>query len=554
MSDELRLQQNSAPLWRYQSLLTVSETLAAQRDLASLFNALAEHLRTLVEFDAIVTSLYDPARDLMHVQMHAVMARETSATTAELFVEASTSAWVLQTQQPLLIADMQQAEPFPELVQLAQPHGLRSYCLLPLRAVGRWLGALGFGSTEPARYADADLKFLQQVANQVAVAVDNALKFEDTRAAEQKLRLLLEVNNSVVSHLDLQELFKAIAACLRQVIEHDAARLTLFDAASNKLRILALDSQTIAERPISPGGLVPIEDTPAGLAFTERRAVLVGRRDLDQFTSPIVQRLRATGINSGLIAPLLLHGRALGTLDLASLKDGAFTEADAELLSRIADQIAIAVENALNFERARKAEQEVRRQFERERLILEINNAIVSQLNLRDLVRVVSTCLREVLHPDVIGLSLYDAETDQLRAYVFDLSGALPAIEEGTPIPFKGSAGGAAFLAGRPVFFGRTDAARAPQGVDRKLIEAGIKSGGCVPLLARGRKLGVLGVGSFREQAFSEADQELLSHIANQIALAVENALAYREIETLKNKLTEEKLYLEEEINTNYSF
>ncbi|HEX5964521.1 MAG TPA: sigma 54-interacting transcriptional regulator, partial [Pyrinomonadaceae bacterium] len=85
-------------------------------------------------------------------------------------------------------------------------------------------------------------------------------------------------------------------------------------------------------------------------------------------------------------------------------------------------------------------------------------------------------------------------------------------------------------------------------------IDAGIKSGGVVPLIAHERKLGFLGVGSFREAAFSKDDQELLGHIANQIAIAVENALAYREIETLKNTLASEKLYLEEEIKSEFNF
>src|SRR5262249_53052453 len=160
------------------------------------------------------------------------------------------------------------------------------------------------------------------------------------------------------------------------------------------------------------------------------------------------------------------------------------------------------------------------------------------------LVRAVSACLREALQSDIASFALYDPETNQLRAYVFDLAGDLPMIEEGTPIPLEGSAGGAAFVSGQPVFVSRTDVERASADFDKRLIKAGIRSGGCVPLLAHNRKLGVLGVGSFREDAFSAADQELLGHIANQIAIAVENALAYREIEALKNRLAEEKLYL----------
>jgi formate hydrogenlyase transcriptional activator len=554
MSGELQIQNNISMVRQYRSLLAVSAVIASQRDLSSLFKNLPEQLRSVAEFDVVTTILYDPVRDLVRVQMHQSKLIENAPAPIELPVEASPGGWVWKTQQPLIIKDAEHEGQFPELVELARQCGLRSYCFLPLTAVGRWLGALGFGSAKVSNYDEADLEFLQQVADQVAVAVDNALSFEDARAAEQKLLLLLEVNNNVVSHLNLQELFKAIAACLHSVIPHDAARLTLFDAATNQLKIHALDSQAFGGGPVARGTLVPLEGTPAGIAVTERRTVLVSWNDLEKSSSPYVQRLIANGVKSGIAAPLILHNRVLGTLDLASLKKDSFTEADAELITKIAGQIAIAVENALNFERARRAEQEVRRQFERERLMLEINNAVVSHLSLRELVRVVSTCLREVLQPDLTGLSLYDPETNQLRAYVFDLPDNLPAVEEGTSIPIEGSAGGVAFMTGRPLFISHTDIERASSDFDRHLIAGGIRSGGCVPLIARGRKLGILGVGSFREDAFSEADQELLGHIANQIAIAVENALAYREIETLKNKLTDEKLYLEEEINTAYDF
>jgi len=555
MNDNLQNQQDISALGQYQSLLRVSESIAAQRDLPSLFTNLAGQLRAVAEFDAVATILYDPMSHSMRVQMLAATPVENISAPVELSVEAHLNGEGWKLQQPLIISDTEQEERFPEFIALARQYRLRSYSFLPLNAVGRWLGALGFGSAKVSNYGEEDLEFLQQVANQVAIAVDNALKFEDVRAAEQGLQLLLEVNNSVVSHLDLRELFNAISACLRRVIPHDAANLTLYDKASGQLRVVALHSQlTVQGEPATPGGLVSLEDTPAGVAFTEQRTLIVNRGDLEKFSSKRVRRLLASGLSSGVIAPLISHGRTLGAIAMGSMKDRAFTETDAEMFTRIAGQIAIAVDNALNFERARKAEQEVKRQLERERLILEINNAIVSQLGLRELVRVVSTSLREVMGYDIASVALYEPETEHLRAYLFDQSDNLPAVEEGTLIPLKDTTGGKAFTTGLPMFANRADIGQARSDFDRRQIAAGIRSGGCVPLLARGRKLGVLGVGSFREDAFPESDQELLGHIANQVAIAVENALAYREIETLKNKLTEEKLYLEEEINTANNF
>ncbi len=249
-------------------------------------------------------------------------------------------------------------------------------------------------------------------------------------------------------------------------------------------------------------GWFRLKTRPAGWPSLSGGQVLVSRRDLEKFSSPLVQRLVANGVKSGVVAPLIIHGRVIGTLALASLKDGAFTEADAELLTRIAGQIAIAVENALNFERASQAEQEIRHQFERERLMLEINNAVVSELSLRELVRVISTSIREVMDYDTASVGLYDPETNQLRAYLFDQPDSLPPIEEGTLIPLEGTVGGLAISSGRPAFIRRTDLNRATNDFDRRLIEAGIKSGGCVPLLAHDRMLGVLGVGEFSRGRF----------------------------------------------------
>lgn len=136
---------------------------------------------------------------------------------------------------------------------------------------------------------------------------------------------------------------------------------------------------------------------------------------------------------------------------------------------------------------------------------------------------------------------------------MYDFIDNKPFIEEGHLIPLEGSFTGITFSTGKP-FFMNIDYEKFDSDFNKRFREAGFKSGGCVPLIAHGRKLGTLGVVSFREHTYSEDEAELLHLIANQVAIALENVLAYREIEALKNKLSEEKLYLEEEINTAYDF
>jgi formate hydrogenlyase transcriptional activator len=171
----------------------------------------------------------------------------------------------------------------------------------------------------------------------------------------QQYQSLLEINNAVVSELDLRELLKVISLGLRKVIPHDAALLTLHDPESGELRLHALDSQMFGRVPFEEGVLVTMEDTPEGRAIASGRPVLVGPVvDLEGFSSPWVRHAMENGVKSGCAAPLISHGRALGALSVVSVDEGAFTEADGELLGRCASQIAIAVENALNYQRARK--------------------------------------------------------------------------------------------------------------------------------------------------------------------------------------------------------
>ena len=370
-----------------------------------------------------------------------------------------------------------------------------------------------------------------------------------------RLRLLLEVNNAVASHLDLRELFAAISSSLRRVVHYDAAGLTLYDAESGKLRVHALALLVPPGlRAVEEGELLPILDTPGGQAFTSRRTMIMTLDDLKSSSSPLVQDLVASGIKSGCAAPLVAHGRALGTLDVASAHEDAFTAEDAEVLSQIAGQIALAVENALNFESARRAEKEAARERDHLRLLLEVNNAVVSHLDLRDVLRAIAASLREVIHQDFMGLALYDPETKQFHAHALDSTLGLDSIREGMPIPIEGSPAEFVFTTGQTLYLPRPDTERFPSIFIRQFIERGVKTVCCAPLVAHGRTMGIMTVLILREDALTASDVELFTQIASQVAIAVENALSYRELSRIKNKLAEEKLYLEEEINTRYDF
>jgi formate hydrogenlyase transcriptional activator len=359
---------------QYRALLEVSESIAAHRNLRELFHELALSLHRVVRFEQMRLILYDAERNLMRVHILETPAPSSDPLDREeLPVDESPGGWAWQMQQPLVISDIATETRFPAVNALMRQQGVRSYCVIPLTTAQRRLGALGFGSLQEATYDGADLEFLQLVAKQVAVAVDNALNYQSVQGYQQalaherdRLRLLLEVNNAVVSHLELKPLFAAITVSLRKVIEHEYTSLALHDAGSNRLWLNVLDFPE-GKGLIYEGIQIPIEDSPGGVAFTERRPVLINAEGLQRFESEFVTKLKAEGVRSICCLPLITPGRILGTLNLASLRDGHFTPDDMELLAQVASQIAIALENALAFREI----DDLKNQLTKEKLYLE---------------------------------------------------------------------------------------------------------------------------------------------------------------------------------------
>ena len=333
---------------RYRALLDVAESIAAHLDLDQLLHDLAQRLPRVVDVNFLAVSLHDPDRHVM--KLHILQANIPTDVRPgfETAVEEDPAGWVWQSQQPLLVPDIADERRWPTITRLMGEDGVRSFCLVPLTTAVRRLGAVGFLSVRQGVYGDRDLQFLQQVGKQVAVAVDNVLHHRDLSRDRDRLRLLLDVNNAVVSTLDLRNVFAAVAMALRRVMPHERTSLVLHEPEENRFRLHA--SYFPGGSGLIPDGFVaPVDGTPSGVAFLSRKPVLFGEGDLSRFPSEIARLLLAEGVKSLCCVPLLAHDRALGTLNVASFREGAFTAEAVELLSQVANQIALAVENALAY-------------------------------------------------------------------------------------------------------------------------------------------------------------------------------------------------------------
>ena len=172
---------------RYRVLLEVAQAISTHRDLDELFRDLAQRLPKALQFSYIALVLYDPVRNVMRLHTLEAPRPVRIPPGVELPVEESIGGWVWQHQQPLVLTDVEHETRFPKVVQMIREEGIRSFCAVPLATARRRLGALAVGSFEEHHYSGAGLEFLQQAAKLVAIAVENALGFQEIAELRDKL-------------------------------------------------------------------------------------------------------------------------------------------------------------------------------------------------------------------------------------------------------------------------------------------------------------------------------------------------------------------------------
>src|ERR1700722_5733889 len=354
---------------RYESLVGVSNAIGRHRDPKDLFSALVRELQRVVRFDYIGVSIRDEKSNTF--QRHFVDAATEAAIppSRELAMEESDAWWVYQNQEPLVTSLETHDARFSKLQEILKKYGVQCLCTVPLTTAHTKVGTLTLGSKAPDIYTSGEVHFLSVVAEQIALAFDNALHFDAAQASQQqllkkneRLGLLLELTNLVVSNLDFRDLLRAAASSTRRVMGCDGVGITLPDCDTRDLRIYALDFP-LKDESVKEESLVPVDDDVAAVVFrtgklwcgSVQQARRLGMRDSGH-----------SEIGTVCILPLVSRGRVLGTFGVIKYEDNAFT-GDIGFLTQIGNQIAIAVENALAFGEIR----ELRDQLSKEKLYLE---------------------------------------------------------------------------------------------------------------------------------------------------------------------------------------
>src|SRR5216683_5775280 len=633
MSNAVQDEAEAAVTERYQSLLRVSQTLISIRSPEELFNILARELHAVVNFHVMGVGLYDEKAHEMCTKSYGEPGVPLKA--PKFAPEETFSWWVYQHQQPLIIPHLDAETRFPAVAEMLKNRGVRSVCAIPLTTVHRRLGGLAVGSLEADAYNKEEVSFLSLVANQVALAVDDALNFEALkhanealRASEQGFRLIVDSIPGLVNTTTAKGEFEFVS---QQCVDYFGMTLDeLKDWATSDVvhpddlsRVLATwrraveigDTYESEYRIRRADGVyrwfhvrsLPWRDTEGHIIrwYTLRTDIDDRRR--------VEEALRASELNLSLIVDAIPQfitvidpeGRVLYANQLLleyigwNLEELKANDCPAMIFhpddfERLRDERQKGLAHGVPFElelRSRRNDGQYRwflvrynplrgaqgnvlrwyasatdiddrkRAEDRLQLLLDVTNQVVSNLQLRDLLGAISSSVRRVMQCDLVSVCFPDSEMKRLQTFVIDFPDSKGFIREEL-ISIEGSLGGFVFRTGKPWAGNASDLLQSELKNEPAIAED-LKTGCVLPLISRNGVLGVLALGRRENHPFSRVDIEFLTQVANQVAIAVENATAYgqieearaelekafEEIKDLKDRLQDENVALREQID-----
>jgi formate hydrogenlyase transcriptional activator len=403
-------------------------------------------------------------------------------------------------------------------------------------------------------HTDGNLFRMSQPSGQAVQPIDSMAS---------RYQALLEVTECNSLHRDLPGLFSDLASRLSSAVSFDFVSILLRDPGQNVMRFYFLDYFD-GQTPASGSGQplpakmdpteLPVEGSLGGFVWQTQQPLLISETDVALRFEFAVPFWREHGVKSLCMLPLTTAQRRLGAMGFGSKRQDAYSESNLEFLGHVARQVAIAVDNVQSHQDADCYQRKLAKEHDKLRLLLEVTNRVVSNLEMRELSKAIVANIRQVMLSDYAGLVLPEPDSDKLRVYALDFPENKPFLKEGMLLSVETTMVGKAFMTGKPFVIHVPD----PEWEGFALYEASVANGwrsGCfLPLISRGVALGALFLGRFQEQGFTEEDVAFLGQIANQIAIAVDNALNYTQISESRERLAEEARYLNEEIRGDLNF
>ncbi|HSZ60737.1 MAG TPA: sigma 54-interacting transcriptional regulator [Terriglobales bacterium] len=351
---------------------------------------------------------------------------------------------------------------------------------------------------------------------------------------------VLRISEAIAACCEPEELAKTLADNIGKFLHFDHLYFVVVKENSEEIEYLVWGKGPL---PIPD---LPMEELPWWEAVRSRDPQHTADWDTEQRYPRFREWAKRIGLGSGVRVPLTTPHRRLGVFGINRDTVNPFSEEEISFLELIGRVVAFALDDGLNLRRAQHQNDQLQ-------LLLDLTNRITSNLRPRDVLRAIAANIREVMRADAVTVVLPDAASEKFRVLAMDFPHGKGVVKEELLIT-PSAAVVKALESLKPVVINTWEPNDLSSDASELVAAEGIKTFCNIPLVNRGRALGILSILRTTETPFSPGDVDFLSRASGQIAIAIENALAYREISQLKDKLAQEKLYLEEEIRSEMNF
>jgi signal transduction histidine kinase len=346
-----------------------------------------------------------------------------------------------------------------------------------------------------------------------------------------RYEVLMAVSVAIGTHHDIEGLFSALATELLRVVDFDFIGMSQYEESTKKVEWHLSKSGTQIERGVIDGTK---EETMSAWVYRHQKPMILGSLNQETKLHRKIKELAQDGIQSLCAFPLTCVHHRMGCFLIGNKQKDAYSEDEIRFLSVVTDMIASAVDDAINFDALRQTQAELRSERDRLQLLLELTSQIASNLELRELLRTVSATVRRVMRCDAVAVHLPDEERGCLRIFALDFEGRTSVTADDSGLEESNSAEyiSEVFRTRTPMVHGEGSLISIPE-IFRDVPRT-VRS---VPLVSRNRVLGVMELWRPEAHVCTQVDLEFLMQIAKQVAIAIENALAYSEIKGLKTDL-----------------
>jgi GAF domain-containing protein/CheY-like chemotaxis protein/HPt (histidine-containing phosphotransfer) domain-containing protein len=425
---------------------------------------------------------------------------------------------VLETGEPLLINEraFERLAEFGQPVDALQGEPSKAVLFVPLVLGGEAIGVISLQNLDREHaFSEADVRLLTTLAGSLSVALENARLFEETRQRNAELALINDVQRGLAENLEMQAMYDLVGDRIQEIFDAQVLDIGILDPNDGLMH-----SPYCIEKGIRyPDEPFEVTGGPSRFVFETKETLVINDHFSEQAKrlggSPVIGEGMPL---SGVYVPLIVGGEAIGRITLQNMdREHAFGEADVRLLTTIARSLSVALENGRLFEETRQRAAELS-------IVNSVGQALADQLDLDALIERLGDELRGVFAADLVYVALHDTATDLIEFAYYSEQGER---RENAPLRMGEGLTSKVLQTREPMLLNR---AQAFEEVATQARGTPARSYLGVPIIAGSDAIGVISVQSTEHEGrFGEADVRLLSTIAANVGVAIQNARLYRE-------------------------